>query len=444
MKTFQELYQEKKMSAEQLLELIRDNDYIFSAQAAGEPAAILDHMQHLKQTGVKDVVLNTCLPMKDYPVFHDPEMAGILAHNGWFFNASLRRAHEERLVSDIPQHSTSVLRKVLDRVKYEGRRPVVMATVAPMDEHGYLSLSISAIYERDLVDRGALVLLEVNPNYPRTFGDTMIHISQVAGLVESDRPVPSLKLVPYTDVDAKIGKYVADLVEDGSTIQLGVGNIPNAVAVELRQKKHLGIHTEMFTETMVDLIQCGAVDNSRKGLNDGFSVCSFAMGTQKLYRFLDNNPSVLFKSCTYSNDPYTIGKNNKFVSINATLEVDLTGQCASETVGNRQFSGSGGQAETVQGSQMSPGGKSILAMHSTYMAKRPDGTTQLRSKIVPFLAPGAAVTTSRNDVDYIVTEYGVAWLRGLNVRRRVQALAAIAHPDFRGWLLEEAEKNHIW
>lgn len=444
MNTYQEQYQKKKMSAHQLLELIRDRDYIFSAQAAAEPAAILDEMQYLKSTGVKDVVLNTCLPIKDFPVFHDQEMRGVLEHNGWFFNASLRRAHGEKLVSAIPQHSTSVLRKTLDRIRFEGRRPVVMATVAPMDEHGYLSLSISAIYERDLVDRGAVVLLEVNPNYPRTFGDTMIHISQVTALVESDRPIPALKLVPYTDVDARIGKYVADLVEDGSTIQLGVGNIPNAVAVELRHKKHLGIHTEMFTETMVDLIQCGAVDNSQKGLHPGFSVCSFAMGTQKLYDFLDNNPSVMFKSSTFSNDPYTIGRNNKFVSINATLEVDLTGQCASETVGNLQFSGSGGQAETVQGSQMSPGGKSILAMHSTYLAKLPDGTTQLRSKIVPFLAPGAAVTTSRNDADYIVTEYGVAWLRGLNIRQRVKALAAIAHPDFRDWLLEEAEKNRIW
>lgn len=444
MNTYQEQYQKKKMSARELLELVRDRDYIFAAQAAGEPAAILSEMQHLKSTGVKDVVLNTCLPIQDYPVFHDQEMRGVLEHNGWFFNANLRRAHEERLVSDIPQHSTSVLRKALSRVRAEGRRPVVIATVAPMDEHGYLSLSISAIYEKDLVNAGAVVLLEVNSNYPRTFGDTMIHISQVTALVESDRPIPTIRMVPYTDVDARIGKYIADLVEDSSTIQLGIGNIPNAVAVELRHKKHLGIHTEMFTETMVDLIECGAVDNSQKGFCDGYSVCSFTMGSQRLYDFLNNNPSVLFKSCTFSNDPYIIGKNNKFVSINASLEIDLTGQCASETVGNLQFSGSGGQAETVQGSQMSPGGKSIIAMHSTYTVKGADGRPELRSKIVPFLARGAAVTTSRNDVDYVVTEYGVAWLRGLNIRRRVEALSAIAHPDFRAWLREEAEKNHIW
>lgn len=444
MKTFQEAYQEKKMSPEKLLDLIQDNDYIFVAQAAAEPAAILSHMQHLKNTGVKDVVLQTCLPIQNYPVFHDPEMEGIFFHNGWFFNANLRKAHQERLVSDIPQHSTTAMSKAFTRAIHEGRRPVVMATVAPMDEHGYMSLSISAIYERDLVNRGAFVLLEVNPNYPRTFGDTMIHISEVGALVESDRPIPAVSPAPYTDVDAQIGKHVASLVEDGSTIQLGIGNIPNAVANELRSKKHLGIHTEMFTETMVDLIECGAVDNTQKGFYNGYSVCSFTMGSQRLYNFLNNNPTVLFKSCTFTNDPYTIGKNNKFVSINATLEIDLTGQCASETVGHTQFSGSGGQAETVQGAQMSPGGKSIIAMHSTYTVKGSDGKEELRSKIVPFLAQGAVVTTSRNDVDYVVTEYGIAWLRGLNVKRRVEALISIAHPDFRDWLREEAEKNSIW
>ena len=182
------------------------------------------------------------------------------------------------------------------------------ATVSPMDSHGYFSLSVSAIYERDLIDQGALVLLEVNPNFPRTFGDTQVHISEVDALVESDRPIPTKSLVPYTEVDKKIGAFVASLVEDGSTIQLGIGNIPNAVANELRSKRHLGIHTEMFTETMVDLIECGAVDNSQKGFMNGFSVCSFTMGSQRLYDFVHNNPSVLFKSSTFSNDPYTIAR----------------------------------------------------------------------------------------------------------------------------------------
>ena len=444
MKTFKEMYEEKRMSAEQALELIQDGDYMFSAQAAGEPAAILSCLQHLKKTGVKNTTLNTCLPLQYYEAFKDPEMQGVMSHNGWFFSVGLRDAHKKKFVSAIPQSSTSILRKVLDRIAAENRRPVVLATVSPMDDHGYMSLSVSAIYERDLINRGALTIVEVNPNFPRTFGDTQVHVSEVAALVESDRPIPVSNLAPYTEVDATIGKYIASLVEDGSTIQLGIGNIPNAVAAELKTKKHLGIHTEMFTETMVDLSECGAVDNSCKGLYDGYSVCSFTMGSQRLYDYIDNNPSVLFKSCTFTNDPYTIGKNNKFVSVNASLEIDLTGQCASETVGYHQWSGTGGQSETVQGSQMSKGGKSIIAMHSTYTTKDEDGKEVLHSKIVPFLHEGAAVTTSRNDTDYVVTEYGIAWLRGKNVAERAEALIAIAHPDFRDALRAKAEEYEIW
>ena len=394
MNQYQELYKKKRMSAEQALELIQDGDSMFSAQAAAEPQTILSKLQHLKETGVKGTTLNSCLPIQYYDAMKDPEMAGIMSHNGWFFTAGLRDAQKKKLVSAVPQSSTSVLRKSLQRLQAEGRRPVVLATVSPMDSHGYFSLSVSAIYERDLIDQGALVLLEVNPNFPRTFGDTQVHISEVDALVESDRPIPTKSLVPYTEVDKKIGAFEASLVEDGSTIQLGIGNIPNAVANALRSKRHLGIHTEMFTETMVDLIECGAVDNSQKGFMNGFSVCSFTMGSQRLYDFVHNNPSVLFKSSTFSNDPYTIARNNKFGSVNASLEIDLTGQCASETVGNLQWSGTGGQSETVQGAQMSPGGKSIIAMHSTYSATDADGKEVLHSKIVPFLARGAAVTTS--------------------------------------------------
>lgn len=444
MKSIKELYDEKSMTVEKALELIKDGDYIFSAQAAGEPAAILSKMQHLKETGVKGCELNTCLPLQDYPVFKDKEMKGILDHNGWFFSKALREAHEDKLVSAIPQSSTSILRKVLSRIDYEHRRPVVIATVSPMDNHGYFSLSVSAIYERDLIDKGAFTILEVNPNFPRTFGDSNVHISEVDALVESNRPIPIANLAPYTDTDEIIGKNIADLIEDGSTIQLGVGNIPNAVANELRNKKHLGIHTEMFTETMIDLIECGAVDNSQKGLLTGYSVCSFTMGSQRLYDYLDNNPSVLFKSCTFTNDPYTIGLCNKFVSINATLEIDLMGQCASETVGGLQWSGTGGQSETVQGAQMSKGGKSIIAMHSTYKTKDENGKEVLHSKIVPYLSRNSAVTTSRNDVDYVVTEYGVAWLRGLNITRRVEELIKIAHPDFRDELRKQAEELKLW
>ena len=444
MKTVQELYLEKKMSAEEILDRIQSRDYIVCAQAAAEPTALLEKMDHLKTTGVRDVDFVTCVPAQDFPFFHDPEMKGIINRKSWFYSAGERTAHKEGLISFAPQRSQFCLSKGLERAAYEGRRPVLFATVSPMDKHGYMTLSISAIYEMDLIRKGAVVMLEVNPNFPRTFGDTMVHISQVTALVESDRPIPEAKIQPYTETDATIGKYIADLVEDGSTIQLGIGYIPNAVAHELRNKKHLGIQTEMFTETMMDLIECGAVDNSQKGYYDGYSLCSFTMGSKRLYEFLDDNPSILFKTCLLTNNPGEIAKVNKFVSINATLEVDLTGQCASESVGYTQYSGSGGQADTVIGSQLSPGGKSILAMHSTYSTKDADGNEVLHSKIVPMLAPGSIVTTSRNDVDYVVTEYGVAWLKGLDVKGRVDALIAIAHPDFREWLRTQADRMELF
>ena len=441
---FKKEYESKKKTVEELLDMIQDNDYIFTPMAAAMPQVIMNNLQYLKNRNVKNIIFQSCVPTGDYPFYHDPEMKEVMKHHGWFFTPALRKSNEEKLVSAVPQYSNSILRKTFDRIKYENRRPVLMTTVSPMDEHGYVSLSISSIYEMDVVKSGALILAEVNESYPRTFGDTMVHISQIAGFIETDRKIPAVDPAPYTELDEIIGKNVASLVEDGSTIQLGIGNIPNAVANELKTKKHLGIHTEMFTETMIDLIECGAVDNQHKGFSDGYSICSFTLGSQRLYDYVNNNPTVLFKASTYANDPYTISKNNKFVSINATLEIDLTGQCASESKGVRQFTGSGGQAETVQGAQMSPGGKSIIAMHSTYTEKDANGNEVLRSKIVPFLTPGAAVTTSRNDVDYVVTEYGIAWLRAKTIEERVQELVKIAHPDFRQWLLDEAEKNMIW
>lgn len=438
------IYDQKVKTAAEALDLIKDGDYIFSAQATAEPIEIMSNLQHLKETGVKDCVLITCLPLRDYDYFHDQEMKGILDHHAWFMSAGLRKSYQEKLVSPVPQRSTTILGKTLKRIEKENRRPVVILTVSPMDEHGYFSTSVSNVYEMDLINEGALTLVEVNPNFPRTFGDNHVHVSRVDAIVEANHPIPTAKIAPYGEIDAQIGKYIAEYIEDGSTIQLGVGNIPNAVAHELKSKKHLGIHTEMFTETMIDLIECGAVDNSQKGLLNGYSVASFTLGSQRLYDYIDNNPAVLFKSCTFTNDPYTIGLNNKFVSINAALEIDLYGQAASETANGLPFSGTGGQSETVNGAQRSKGGKSFLAMHSTYTKKDENGNEKTYSKIVPHLAINQAVTTSRNDTNYVVTEYGVADLTGLTIGERAKALIAIAHPDFREELTKKAEELQIW
>ena len=252
------------------------------------------------------------------------------------------------------------------------------------------------------------------------------------------------RLAPYTEVDAAIGKYVASPVEDGSTIQLGIGNIPNAVAAELKNKKHLGIHTEMFTETMVDLIECGAVDNSCKGLLDGYSVCSFTMGSQRLYDYIDNNPAVLFKSCTFTNDPYTIGRNNKFVSVNATLEIDLTGQCASETVGYDQWSGTGGQSETVQEPRCRKAANPLLPC-------TPPIRRRMR-KAMRCFDPKSFPSSMREPLSpppgmiriMLSPSTELHGLRGLNVGQRARALIAVAHPDFREELQAKAEEYGIW
>lgn len=442
MTNVREIYKSKVKTIDEALKLIKSGDVIITAQAAAEPMYILENLHRIKDYGTKGVDIQTCLPMSNYEFMKNPELKDVLFNHGWYFTKALRDAQRQGNGTYTPQHAHIASWKKLSAIK--DRRKVLFCTCSPMDKHGYVSLSISNIYEKEFIQAGAHVICEVNPNYPRTFGDNIVHISEIDAVVETNRAIPEVNLVPYTETDRKIGQYIAELVEDGSTIQLGIGNIPNAVAAELKNKKHLGIHTEMFTESMVNLIECGAVDNSQKGYYNGYSVCAFAFGNKKLYNFLDDNPTVLFKAGSMVNDPYEIGKNNKFVSINASLEIDLTGQCASESIGPVQYTGTGGQADTVIGSQRSIGGKSVIAMHSTYTTKDENGKEVKKSKIVPFLKLGSIVSLSRNDVDYVVTENGVAWLRGLSVKDRVDALINIAHPDFRDELKLQAKKNYIW
>ncbi|MEG0918861.1 MAG: acetyl-CoA hydrolase/transferase C-terminal domain-containing protein [Anaerovoracaceae bacterium] len=433
-------YKEKLMTVADALTLLKTGDYVFCGEAAAEPAEILREFHTLKDMNISNVILNTCISLEEYPLFTDIELGKIVTHKSGFFGGPQRRANKLGLVSFIPQHTTNLIRNDFDRIASENRRSVLMTTVSPMNEQGYFSLSTSALYEKDLVDKCDTLILEVNENFPRTYGDTLVHISQIDGLVESSRPVPTISSSPFTEVDSKIASHIASLVEDGSTIQLGIGNIPNAVAVQLKTKKHLGIHTEMFTESMMELLESGAVDNSAKGFNNGVSIAAFTMGSEKLYKYLDNNEKVQFKSSLYTNDPYLISKNNKYVSINSTLQVDLNGQCASETIGSTQFSGTGGQVDTMIGAQMSPGGKSIIATHSTFTKKDKSGNIITKSKIASILDPGSIVTATRNNVDYIVTEYGVAWIRGATIKERTKSLISIAHPDFRESLTEEATK----
>lgn len=433
-------YHEKFVSVNEALNLIQSGDHIVTGLAAAEPKAFLERL-HEVSPHVNDVHIITCLPMGDYDFFSNPLYKESFLMEGWFYSGIMRKLHAQGNITFIPNHLHFASTKRLDYKVPD----FYIGNCSPVDKNGYLSLGVSCVYEKDMVESAKKVILEVNPNVPRTFGDTLVHVSEVDYFIETDYALPVLPTAAPSEKDMIIGTLIADLIEDGSTIQLGIGGIPNAVAFALKDKKDLGIHTEMFTDGMVELILAGAVSNQKKSLHKDKMIAAFALGSKKLYDFIHDNPGVEIKRGTYVNDPYVIGKNDQMVSINTSIEVDLTGQCCSESVGSRQISGTGGQADTAIGAQLAKNGKSFIALYSTMQIKDPlSGEIIEKSKIVPMLTPGAIVSLSRNDVDFVVTEYGVAELRGTSVRERVKRLIAIAHPNFREELSKEAEKLMLW
>ena len=307
------------------------------------------------------------------------------------------------------------------------------------DKHGYVSLSVSNTYEQRMIEAADLVILEINPHFPYVFGDVQVPVSDVDYMIKVDYMPPVVPDMPFSEKDAQIGKYIAEMVPDGACIQLGIGGIPNAVAEFLKEKNDLGIHTELITSGMAELVKMGVVTNKRKNINRGQMIATMILGNKELYEFCDHNPGVALYDGAWVNDPTVIAQNDNQISINTSLEVDLTGQCASESIGSRQFSGTGGQADTAIGAQMSKGGRSIIALYSTASIKdKATGERHEVSKIVPQLQTGAAVSLSRNDVDLVITEYGVADLRGANIKERVESLIGIAHPKFRDELWDRA------
>lgn len=437
---WKQVFKDKQITREEALSKLKSGDQVISALGAAEARGILTDL-HTIADRVSDVVVVTCLPMGNYEYFINPQYKEHFVMEGWFYSPAIRKAHENGNISFIPNHLHLASTKRLAH-----RKPnVFIGTASSMDKHGYLSLSLSATYEVDMIKNADLVIIEVNPNMPRTFGDAIVHISDIDYVIEESYDPPELTSVEPSDKDRIIGRYIADLIEDGSTLQLGIGGIPNAVASELISKKDLGIHTEMFTDGMVDLYEAGVINGSQKTVMHGKMVATFALGTKKLYDFIDDNPAVVIAKGSWTNDPYIIGQNHKMVSINTTLEIDLTGQCCSESIGHRQFSGTGGQADTAIGAQNSVGGKSVIALYSTAQIKQPGQEAKKTiSKIVPRLTHGAVVSLSRNDVDYVVTEFGIAELRGTSVRERLKRLINIAHPDFRDQLKHEAKELMIW
>lgn len=433
---YNEQYRNKLITLDEALAKVKPNIDIVVGLAAIEPMDFLSRLHEIKDR-VENVNILTCLNMGNYKFTSEPDMAGHFKNATWFYTPMTRKAHPYGTATYIPNHLHLSSK---DRLSYK-KPKMFVATATPMDKHGYFNLSLSATYERSMIEAADMVILEIDPNYPRTFGDTNVHISEIDFVYETARPVPIFPYAPSNDQDRIIGNYIAELIEDGSTIQLGIGGIPNAVAGALMNKKELGVHTELFNDGMIDLIEAGVITNSRKTLHKGISIATMALGSERLYDFIDQNPGVAIMNGDYVNDPYVIGQNYKQISINTTLEVDLTGQCCSESLGSKQFSGTGGQADTAIGAQNSFGGKSIIALYSTTKNK---ATGELISKIVLTLTPGAGVSLSRNDVDYVVTEYGVTRLTGKTIKERVDGLISIAHPDFREDLKQRANKLMIW
>ncbi len=431
-------YKSKIIEAEEAVKLVKSDDVIVVGLGAAEGKSFLRSL-HKVADKVQNVTVTSCLPMEEYE-FMKGEYRDSFYMDSWFYTPSLRKLHANGNVSFIPNHLHFSATKRLDYVK-----PNIFVGIASMpDKHGYVSLSLSNTYEKRMIEQADLVILEINPNAPRTFGDLEIHVSEVNYLVEANYPMPEILDAEPNEKDLLIGKFIAEKVKDGDCIQLGIGGIPNAVAASLINHKDLGIHTEMLTTGMMKLAKKGVITGKYKQMDNKKMVAAFVMGTKELYEFIDDNPSVIIQDGYHVNDPYVIAKNDNQVSINTTIEVDLTGQCCSESIGSKQFSGTGGQTDTAVGAQNSKNGRSFIALYSTAMVKNPQtGEREEISKIVPQLKLGAVVSLSRNDLDYLVTEYGIVSLRGTSIRDRVERIISIAHPKFREQLWEDAVRIGI-
>ncbi|MDI9511507.1 MAG: acetyl-CoA hydrolase/transferase C-terminal domain-containing protein [Bacillota bacterium] len=429
-------YKKKLITVEEALKLVKSGDHIFSGMMAAEARLFLSKLHELP-ADIKDVKVTNCLPMLDAKYFTEKEYADRFTIESWFFSGALRKAFANGNIHYIPNHLHLAAH---DRLTHT-RPDIYVGVVTPPDKNGFMSLSLSNVYEKRMLQAAKMVILEINPNFPRTHGDVEVHVDDVDYLIETDYPVPELPDGELTEKDIIIGNLIAERINDGDCLQLGIGGIPNAVAAALVNKKDLGVHTEMLTTGFMKLYKAGAITGKYKKTHPGKMVAAFALGTRELYDFIDDNPAVEIRDGKYVNDPHNIGLNDNQVSINSTIEIDLTGQCCSEAIGTRQFSGTGGQVDTAVGAQNSKGGRSFIALYSTAMVRNKEtGEREEVSKIVPVLKPGAPVTLSRNDVDYVVTEYGVVRLTGTTITERVERLISIAHPKFREQLMKDAIK----
>ena len=428
---WKDIYKSKLSSAEDAVKNIKSGDRVVLGHAVAEPLLLVDAMVKNKDSYKNvEIVHMVAMGKGEYT---SEDMKEHFRHNALFVGGSTREAVNSGKADYTPCFFTEV-----PRLFKEGYMPVDVALVqlSKPDEHGYCSFGVSVDYTMSAATVAKIVIAEVNEKMPRTMGNSFIHVSEIDYIVETAYDLIELKPPKIGDIEKAIGENCAKLISDGDTLQLGIGAIPDAVLLFLKDKKDLGIHSEMFSDGVVELVEAGVINNSKKTLHNGKMIVTFLMGTKRLYDFVDNNPSVECYPVDYVNNPYVIMQNDNMVSINSCIQVDLMGQVVSESIGLKQFSGVGGQVDYVRGASMSKGGKSIIAMPSTASKGK-------ISRIVPLITEGSAVTTSRNDVHYVVTEYGIADLKGKTLKERAKALIAIAHPDFREELTEEFNKRFL-
>ncbi|MCP9758050.1 acetyl-CoA hydrolase/transferase family protein [Aquitalea sp. S1-19] len=431
MQNILDLYRQKQLGAADALGWVKDGDSIIVPTAASEPPELLTALGEARRK-FRDVKVYQLLGLGNYG-YYDPETTDHVRHVAYFLSGTTRKPCQEGWADLVPNHFSEIPRMIK-----RGELPadVLFALASPMDEHGYFSLSLGADYAMAAVERARAIVLEVNPNVPFAYGECHVHISQVAAVVESSLPLREVKMAEIGEVQKAIGAHVAGLINDGDTLQIGFGGIPDAVVTQLTHKRDLGIHTEMIGDGIISLWESGAITCRKKNFMPGKMIATFALGTQRLYRAMHHNLMLEMRPSDFVNDPAIAGMNDNLVAINGTLQLDFAGQCGSESLGYKPFSSTGGQTDFIRAANRSKGGRGIIVTPST-------AKNDTISRIVPTLTEGTFVSCSKNDVNYVVTEYGVAQLRGKSLRQRAQELISIAHPNFRAELTEEARKMKL-
>lgn len=422
------IYRRKVADSQTALACIESGQRIYLGGGAGVPQVLIDALIQ-RAPELSEVEITHILTFADAP-YVGKEYAESFRHNALFIGASVRKAVQAGRADFTPVF----LSEIPDLFR-NGSLPLDVALIqlSPPDEHGFCSFGVEVGTTKPAAEAARVIVAEINPRMPRTLGDAFIHVSRLHHIVEVDYPLPEAPQGGSSDVHLQVGEHIANMIPNGATLQMGIGSIPDAVLRNLGGHRDLGIHTELFSDGLIDLVEEGVVTGLDKTFHPGKVIAGFLFGSERLYNFVDNNPFIELHPTDYVNDPFHIAQNEKMVAINSAIQVDLTGQVCADSIGTRFYSGVGGQVDFIRGAARSKGGLPIIAFTSTAKGGRV-------SRIVPMLAPGAGVVTSRNDVHYIVTEYGVASLHGKTVRQRVTELVNIAHPDFRAELMQAARE----